>query len=77
MYRNDVLTPDHPRWADFIDELRRAHVCNRTTENARDVMAFMGEIDVEASLEALRLLGGRCDCEIVFELGRPAQRAHA
>ena len=33
--RDDVMTPDHPRWNDFIDKLSRALICERTTQNAR------------------------------------------
>ena len=76
MYRGSVITPDHPRWNDFIEELSKALICTRTTENARRVLESMEGIDVEASLAALRLLNGRCDCEIVFAIG-DQQRAHA
>lgn len=64
----EVMTPTHPRWDDFIVELSRTVVCARTTGNARHVLASMDGIDVEESLEALRRLGGRCDCAIVFEV---------
>ena len=73
MYRDDVMTPDHPRWKFFIEELSRSLICTRTTQNAQRVLKAMGKLDVEASLEALRLLHGRCDCEIVFELGELQQ----
>jgi hypothetical protein len=70
------MTPDHPRWTDFIDELSRSLICVRTTQNARGVLESMPGIDVEASLEALHRLKGRCDCEIVFEVAA-AQRSSA
>ena len=69
MERDDVMTPDHPRWTDFLEKLSRTLICERTTSNAKNVLTQMGGIDVDRSLEALRGLGGRCDCEIVFDLG--------
>jgi hypothetical protein len=63
-----VMTPVHPRWGAFIDQLSRAVICAATTDNARHVLESMGGIDVDASLEALRRLNGRCDCEIVFQV---------
>ena len=69
MERNDLMTPDHPRWNDFLEKLSRALICERTTRNARSVLTQLGGIDVDRSLETLRRLGGRCDCEIVFDLG--------
>jgi len=75
MHRNDVMTPEHPRWKHFIEELSKSLICTRTTENAHDVLVYMGGLDVEASLEALRILNGNCDCEIVFGLARDLRRA--
>jgi hypothetical protein len=65
-----VLTPSHEGWIEFVDELSRALICTGTTMNARRLLARMHGIDVEGSLEALRQLGGRCDCEIVYELAQ-------
>lgn len=76
MHGNDVMMPDHPRWIEFIGALSKAPICVRTTENARRVLEAMGGMNVAASLEALRLLKGRCDCEIVFELGMLQASSH-
>jgi len=69
MLRTNLMTPDHPRWSTFIDEVGKSLICTRTSENARRVLLQMEGIDVDGSLEALHALGGRCDCEIVFEVG--------
>ncbi len=63
----DLMTPDHPRWGQFIDQLARSTRCDRTTDHARRVLESMG-VDVTASLIALRELGGYCDCSILFDL---------
>lgn len=68
MDSNRIMTPDHPRWSEFVDRLSHSVICLRTTDNARRILVAMDDLDVEASLEALRRLGGRCDCEIVFEV---------
>lgn len=69
MHGSDVMVPGHPRWIEFIDALSQAAICRRNTANAERVLATMGGIDVPASIDALRVLDGRCDCEIVFEVG--------
>jgi hypothetical protein len=68
MYRSDVMTPGHPRWNEFVDMLSHAVICSGNSDNARRVLVAMGGLNETASLEALRRLGGRCDCEIVFEV---------
>jgi hypothetical protein len=73
----DVMTPHHPRWDAFIEELSRSLICARSTANARRVLLAMEGIDPEESLRELRALGGSCDCEIVFNLGHVAESAHA
>ena len=75
MAPESILTPIHPRWNEFIDELSRMLICLKTTENARAVMSLMPGIDIEGSIDALRWLGGRCDCEIVFEVAGVAERS--
>ena len=67
MHRNHVVTPRSARWKEFLAELGKAPLCHRTTEHARRVLEIMGA-DIDASLEALAVLGGRCDCAILFDL---------
>jgi hypothetical protein len=68
METTEVLTPRSPRWQQFVDELSKAPICWRTTEHTRRVLEGMPGVDVEASLAALTALGGRCDCEILFDV---------
>jgi hypothetical protein len=68
------MTPDHPRWREFVEELSRSCICTGSVENARRVLSARAGIDVGRSLEAIRILGGSCDCAIVFELGGIAAR---
>jgi hypothetical protein len=63
-----VMTPEHPRWVEFLDALASAKRCHQTTEHARAVLESMPGIDVGRSLFALRELGGHCDCAILFDL---------
>jgi SH3-like domain-containing protein len=75
----EVMTPQHPRWKEFIQQLQDAcevrdaegqvgWVCDGTTKNARRVLETMGTIEVEKSLAYFRDFGGFCDCEIVFNV---------
>jgi hypothetical protein len=68
MDRNHVVTPRGSRWQEFLAELGKAPLCHRTTEHARRVLQLMPGVDADASLEALAVLGGRCDCTILFDL---------
>ena len=77
METKQVMTPDHPRWSEFIEQLSRTLICARTTHNAHRLLATLGGFDVSRSLETLRLLGARCDCEIVYALGGIEERARA
>ena len=77
MRQPPVMTPDHPRWTEFVDGLSKASICMRTTDNARRILSSIAGIDIERSLEALRVLGGDCDCAIVFEVAGIPSRAQA
>lgn len=72
-----TMTPAHPRWQEFVDRLSHACICIDSTENARRVLADMTGLDVDASLAALRVLGGGCDCAIVFEIAGVRERFSA
>ena len=69
MSGEQIMTPGHPRWQEFIARLEKAAICWQTTESAEAVLEAMGGIDVAASILAIRELGGECDCEIVYRLG--------
>ena len=64
-----ILLPDHPRWGEFLAALSLAPRCLRTTEHARAALESIPDIDAAATLEALRAMGGRCDCAILYGLG--------
>jgi len=77
MFQLHVMTPDHPRWNEFVTELSRACICMETADNAHRVLSKMGGLDPELSIAALRALGGSCDCAIVFEVAAVAERKPA
>lgn len=72
MYREQVMTPEHPMWSDFISRLSRVTLCLGTTAHARRVLTDMPGIDVEQSLGELAALGARCDCEIEHDIASHA-----
>ena len=74
MLSDRIMTPHHPRWSEFIEELGRIPICKGTNAHARHVLTLMDGMDVEASLQMLARLGGRCDCEIELDLGRASER---
>ena len=72
-----IMTPAHPRWQEFVDRVSHACICLDSTENARRELTAMGDLDVEGSLASLRVLGGACDCAIVFEVAGVHERFFA
>lgn len=74
MQSERIMTPDHPRWNEFISELGRIPICKGTNAHAKQVLTLMDGIEVETSLRTLAEMGGRCDCEIELDLGNAAER---
>ena len=64
----EIMVPGHPRWCEFLSELSKAQRCAMTTHHAEELLSRMQGIDPHASLRALRELGGKCDCAILFDL---------
>jgi hypothetical protein len=67
----EQLTPVHPRWRDFAEQLSKAldcDPCDHDHRRARRVMAEMGGFDIDASLAYFEAHGGYCDCEIMFNV---------
>jgi hypothetical protein len=72
----EIMTPESPRWAQFIDllnEIGEERGCvARSSENrfrcAKEAMSRMGGIDIEKSVAFFWELGGHCDCEIVLNV---------
>ena len=68
MERDQIVTPYHPLWNEFLSRINEAVICLGTTEHARRALQSMSGVDVEGTLRAIVALGGRCDCEIVHGL---------
>ena len=64
----EIMVPGHPRWPDFLNELTKAQRCALTTDHAEKLLNRMQGVDPQASLRALREMGGKCDCAILFDL---------
>jgi hypothetical protein len=78
----EILTPESPRWDKFADALFEATrvpdyadawLCDGDAGDhvyryAKAVMASMGNVDIEGSIEFFRNHGGFCDCEILFNV---------
>jgi Protein of unknown function (DUF2695) len=81
-----VLTPQNPRWGEFVDRLAaviydsadESFLCDgdqgmspeHVHRHAKGVMATMGGIDTAASLDFFKAHGGYCDCEILLNVVR-------
>jgi len=68
---SEVLTPESPRWNEFVDALDqagRAGGCHHDHRLAKRVMTEMGNIDIEESLVFFESRGGFCDCEILINV---------
>jgi hypothetical protein len=63
-----VITPEHPLWMEFLSRLSRAPICRDTTAHAREALASLGNVDVDETLRTLAALGGLCDCAIEFDI---------
>jgi hypothetical protein len=65
-----VMTPSHPRWPEFVDQLRNHPArCQHEHLFSIAILAAMGGIDVMRSLKFFEECGVRCDCELVAGLG--------
>ena len=77
------MTPEHPRWQEFVDKLEGSEGCNfRKDETekivwncsdednhakSRRILASMG-VEVDKSIEFFQTHGGHCDCEVLFNV---------
>jgi hypothetical protein len=77
MFMSAIMRPDHPLWSEFHSRLNRVDRCRQTTEHARAILETMSGIDVAQSLNALREIGGTCDCAILYDLCADARHALA
>lgn len=77
------MTPDHPKWSEFIERLCGSEGCDfrgegleaqwncgggRDQSKATAILKKMGNINIEESLDYFTKHGGYCDCEIVFNV---------
>lgn len=78
-----IMTPEHPRWREFLKRLEGPEGCNFRLEGedcnwnctgqddrpySRAILADMGGLDVEGTLRYFDQHGGHCDCEVVFNV---------
>lgn len=81
--RARIMTPEHPRWREFLGRLEGQEGCNFRMEGeecnwscsgqddrpySRSLLARMGDFDVEGTLAYFSQHGGHCDCEVVFNV---------
>jgi len=80
--RRAVMTPAHPKWAEFVTRLAGPEGCHFRQVQGQFVSDCDGEpsrpkatallkdydVDVEASLAYFDEHGGHCDCEVVFNV---------
>jgi hypothetical protein len=62
----EILTPESPRWDDFLCRLYDAvgGNCDDSCRCAERVLVEMRDIDVAATLLILEAFHGGCDCEV-------------
>ncbi len=81
---DEILTPQSPRWDEFAEALAEALSVPGRPEAwrcdgargdlryryAKQVMADMGNVDVEGTLAYFAANGGACCCEILLNVDR-------
>jgi hypothetical protein len=81
------MTPDHPLWTSFLEQLEGPEGCDFRDDEAGNltwtcdgsierpltcaILQSIPDIDVTASLEYFNAHGSFCDCEIVFNVDPP------
>jgi hypothetical protein len=81
---SEIMTPQHPRWDEFVDLLEGPEGCNihKTGQGpqwncdgndkplTRAILAkHFPEVDIEATMKFFNDHGGYCDCEIPLNVG--------
>ncbi len=62
---NDVLTPEHPQWNNFIVKLKGMKDCNHTFDSTAVIIATQfPEIELFPTINYLKKGGANCDCTI-------------
>jgi len=75
-----AMTPDHPRWGEFVDRLEKSlphmqNSCDHDHTHAVAVLHYMGFgfNFANNSLAYFTEHGGHCDCEVMFNIAVPAE----
>ena len=82
---NDIMTPEHELWQEFVDRLSGPEGCNISKDNNGDlkwycsggsqtkaiaILESIPGINVEKSLLYFEEHGGYCDCEILLNVDK-------
>ncbi len=76
---NEVMTPDHLRWNEFLEALcDKNHLdapdvsgttkCDNTHQHTRAILKEMGGFNIEETIKFFEGSGSFCDCEVVFNV---------
>ena len=80
---SEIMTPEHPRWKEFVKRLEGPEGINRRTVEgkhlfdcpgkfnkplARKILKAMGVLDIKGTMNYFNEHGGYCDCEIVWNI---------
>jgi len=63
-----IMTPEHPRWAEFTNELWQSIRATGSYDRAEDILERYCNVDVEGSAEYFREHGGYDDLEILLNV---------
>jgi hypothetical protein len=68
----EIMTPDSIRWETFVCMLEmalNASGCDaKTHQHAKKILADMGNVNIEESIDFFEEHGGYCDCEILLNV---------
>jgi hypothetical protein len=64
-----TMTPDHPRWREFIEYLATfLERCDHTHKVSVEILKDMQCDDISGSLAIFKRYGGYCDCEVGYNV---------
>jgi hypothetical protein len=77
-----IMTPNHPRWDDFCQELEGENGCNFREDSFNwdckggydksktEKILKNYNVNIQESLKYFEEHGGHCDCEILFNVAK-------